>query len=81
MSQQDPILSESTPSSQADPTDAAVTESPQTVEGRSDVPPVTEASLADTSGMGTIMAIGCIGATLFLIVLGLIYIAVVQIVG
>jgi hypothetical protein len=42
---------------------------------------VTEASLADTSGMGTIVAIGCIGATLFLIVLGLIYIAVVQLVG
>jgi hypothetical protein len=73
-------LPEPAPSSQPDPVDPA-TESLPAAESRSDTPPVTEASLADTSGMGTIVAIGCIGATLFLIVLGLIYIAVVQLVG
>jgi len=74
-------LPEPAPSSQPDPVDPAATEAPPGADARSDAPPVTEASLADTSGMGTIVAIGCIGATLFLIVLGLIYIAVVQLVG
>ncbi len=38
----------------------------------------TGASLADTTGTGTIVALGCIGATLFLIVLGLIYLGLSQ---
>ncbi|MBA3275562.1 MAG: hypothetical protein H0T72_07190 [Chloroflexia bacterium] len=44
-------------------------------------PAATEAtgtSLADTTGTGTIIALGCIGATLFLIVLGLIYLGLTQ---
>ncbi|MEJ7900450.1 MAG: hypothetical protein WKF63_01295 [Thermomicrobiales bacterium] len=40
-----------------------------------------ELSLADTSGTGTIVAIGCIGATLFLIVIGLVYLGATQLFG
>jgi hypothetical protein len=40
-----------------------------------------EASLADTAGTGTIVALGCIGGTVFLIVLGLIYLLVTQLFG
>lgn len=39
------------------------------------------ASLADTTGTGTIVALGCIGGTVFLIVLGLLYLLVTQFVG
>jgi hypothetical protein len=77
-------LPEPTSSNQPDPKPSAspaTTGAPPDAESRSDASPAVEASLADTSGMGTIVAIGCIGATLFLIVLGLIYIAVVQLVG
>jgi hypothetical protein len=38
-------------------------------------------ALGDTAGTGTILAIGCIGGTLFLIVLGLIYLGVTQLFG
>lgn len=38
-------------------------------------------SLADTTGTGTIVALGCIGATLFLIVLGLLYLGLTQLFG
>lgn len=38
-------------------------------------------SLADTSGTGTIVALGCIGATLFLIVIGLLYLGITQLFG
>lgn len=40
-----------------------------------------EPSLADTSGTGTIVAIGCIAATLFLIVIGLLYLGATQLFG
>lgn len=45
--------------------------------------PVTgsEASLGDTTGTGTIVALGCIGATLFLIVIGLLYLGITQLFG
>ncbi len=38
-------------------------------------------SLADTSGTGTIVALGCVGATVFLIVIGLLYLAITQLFG
>jgi hypothetical protein len=38
-------------------------------------------ALGDTAGTGTIIALGCIGATLFLIVLGLIYLLITQLFG
>lgn len=38
-------------------------------------------SLADTTGTGTIVALGCIGATLFLIVIGLLYLGATQVFG
>ncbi len=41
----------------------------------------TEASLGDTTGTGTIVALGCIGATLFLIVIGLLYLGITQLFG
>ena len=40
-----------------------------------------EPALGDTTGMGTVLALGCIGGTLFLIVLGLIYLAITQLLG
>lgn len=40
-----------------------------------------DGSLADTTGTGTIVALGCIGATLFLIVLGLLYLGLTQLFG
>jgi len=41
----------------------------------------TEASFGDTTGTGTIVALGCIGATLFLIVIGLLYLGITQLFG
>ncbi len=41
----------------------------------------SNASLADTTGTGTIVALGCIGGTVFLIVLGLLYLLVTQLFG
>ncbi|HYI24503.1 MAG TPA: hypothetical protein VD767_03760 [Thermomicrobiales bacterium] len=35
----------------------------------------------DTVGTGSVIALGCIGGTIFLIVLGLIYLLVVQVFG
>lgn len=40
-----------------------------------------ESSLGDTAGTGTIIALGCITGTVFLIVLGLIYLLVTQVFG
>lgn len=40
-----------------------------------------EPALGDTSGMGTVLALGCIGGTVFLIVLGLIYLLITQLFG
>jgi len=42
---------------------------------------VTNASLADTTGTGTIVALGCIGGTVFLIAIGLLYLLVTQLFG
>jgi hypothetical protein len=39
------------------------------------------ASLGDTAGTGTIIAIGCITGTIFIIVLGLVYLLVTQLLG
>jgi hypothetical protein len=44
-------------------------------------PEKDDASLGDTAGTGTIIALGCIGATLFLIVLGLLYLGITQLFG
>ncbi len=41
----------------------------------------SDGSLGDTSGTGTIVALGCIGATIFLIVIGLLYLGVTQLFG
>ncbi len=43
--------------------------------------PASEPAPGDTVGTGSVLALGCIGGTLFLIVLGLVYIVVVQIFG
>ncbi len=40
-----------------------------------------EPALGDTTGMGTVLALGCIGGTVFLIVLGLIYLLITQLFG
>lgn len=40
-----------------------------------------DGSLGDTRGTGTIVALGCIGATLFLIVIGLLYLGITQLFG
>lgn len=42
-------------------------------------PPVPAAD--DTAGTGTAIALGCIGATLFLILIGLIFIGITQLFG
>lgn len=44
-------------------------------------PSAADGSLADTTGTGTIVALGCIGATAFLIVLGLLYLLFTQLFG
>lgn len=40
-----------------------------------------ETALGDTTGMGTVLALGCIGGTVFLIVIGLIYLLITQLFG
>jgi hypothetical protein len=40
-----------------------------------------EAAVEDTAGTGTAIALGCIGATLFLILIGLIFIGITQLFG
>jgi hypothetical protein len=40
-----------------------------------------DAALGDTTGMGTVLALGCIGGTVFLIVIGLIYLLITQLFG
>lgn len=40
-----------------------------------------EQSLADTTGTGTIVALGCIAGTVFIIVLGVIYLVITQLFG
>ncbi len=44
-------------------------------------PGTPDPSFADTSGTGTVVALGCIGATAFLIVIGLVYLVITQLVG
>ncbi|MGI8963762.1 MAG: hypothetical protein ACR2GI_04595 [Thermomicrobiales bacterium] len=39
------------------------------------------AAVEDTAGTGTAIALGCIGATLFLILVGLIFIGITQLFG
>jgi hypothetical protein len=49
--------------------------------GESAETPAAEPALGDTTGMGTVLALGCIGGTVFLIVLGLIYLLITQLFG
>jgi hypothetical protein len=42
-------------------------------------PPAQSAALGDTAGTGTIIALGCIGATAFLIVVGIVIILLLQV--
>lgn len=65
------VPSSADPGGQAEPADA-------TANAGIDTP---DPSLADTSGTGTIVALGCIGATAFLIVIGLLYLVITQLVG
>lgn len=44
-------------------------------------PGAERAAVGDTAGTGTVIALGCIGGTLFLIVLGLLYFLVTQVFG
>jgi len=39
------------------------------------------AAIGDTAGTGTIVALGCITGTIFLIVLGVIYLLITQLLG
>lgn len=41
----------------------------------------TTSGFGDTAGTGTIVALGCIGATVFLIVIGLLYLGATQLFG
>ncbi len=77
---------------QNQPTDSPERQTPSTTEVEAPVadasqltpdPPATgqEPALGDTSGMGTVLALGCIGGTVFLIVLGLIYLLITQLFG
>jgi hypothetical protein len=45
--------------------------------------PTTEGggAIGDTAGTGTIIALGCISGTIFLIVLGVIYLLITQLLG
>ncbi len=49
--------------------------------GKDAVAPSQDPALGDTTGMGTVLALGCIGGTVFLIVLGLIYLLITQLFG
>lgn len=56
---------------------------PETIEttaGASDAPDNSGgAALGDTAGTGTIIALGCITGTIFLIILGLVYLLITQV--
>jgi hypothetical protein len=54
---------------------------PVTNAGESAETPAAGPALGDTTGMGTVLALGCIGGTVFLIVLGLIYLLITQLFG
>ena len=88
--EQDVGLSDNTPSTSPEPSSEATQgyiptpSSGATVDPTGEVPASEAeqaAALGDTAGTGTILAIGCIGGTLFLIVLGLIYLGVTQLFG
>ena len=68
---------QTTPSTRLDtPDNAALESAPPGATAAPD-----DLAIGDTAGTGTVIALGCIGATLFLIVLGLVYIVITQVFG
>ena len=59
---------------QPDAADATETEAPAPASAG-------ESSLGDTAGTGTIIALGCITGTIFIIILGVIYLLITQLFG
>jgi hypothetical protein len=63
------------------PTDETISSHAQETPDTTEAPPAGNPALGDTVGTGSAIAFGCIAGTVFLIVLGLIYLLAVQVFG
>ena len=74
-------MPEQEPQAPNTPTDKANLSHTQETPDITEAPPAGNPALGDTVGTGSVIAFGCIGGTVFLIVLGLIYLLAVQVFG
>lgn len=74
-------MPEQDPQATSTPTDEASAASTPAAAETSESPPASDPAPGDTVGTGSVIALGCIGGTVFLIVLGLIYLLLVQVFG
>jgi hypothetical protein len=76
-----PPVPEQEPQATNTPTDETISSDAQETPDTTEAPPAGNPALGDTVGTGSVIAFGCIAGTVFLIVLGLIYLLAVQVFG